>query len=654
MTSFYPTASGRATSQSAITQLLFQVNHDQLAIQDLQTQISTGRKLAKPSQDPAAAIRALAAQRQQEFKSQISDNLQSADTILAATESTLAQSQDILLEMRGIAVQTAGNTLSAEEKDAYLAQIEAAISKLTDLGNAKFRDQYIFGGSAVQTAPLKAVGDSVQFSGNAEELKTITDYSATISANVTGNDAFGVKSSKIISSVDLDPRITPDTPLALLNRGEGIRRGAISFANGVSAVEIDLSQAHNMSDLMQKINSTQLGTRTLQATLSIHGLDVSFSDGLGGLLRVEEVGAGRMATDLGINNVGTSGLSPVIGKDLDPIATQQTPLSALFEGTGITIGDSFLITQGDKTFGISTTGLNTIEDFINRIHRSGVQAHASLDPSGRFIQLQSTQSGTSLTVGENNGNLASRFGLRTMDRTTPVSALNFGQGIFSADQRDDLVFVRNDGSEMRVNLDGVQNVQDVLNRINNHVDNFTLPTRITASLANIGGGIVLSSLAGPAPIQVRNAGGSQAAWGLGLVPRTADTAVGVANGALSVISGQDVSGIEVEGAFTSLIRMKQAIIQDQTADLGRITASLDDDLQRMSLSRGFIGTRQQSIERVRDLTAEQQLQLKEIESNEIDADLASVISELSTRQAALQASLQLMGTASKLTLFNYI
>ncbi len=654
MTSFYPTASGRASNQSTITQLLFQVNHDQLAIQDLQTQISTGRKLAKPSQDPAAAIRALAAQRQQEFKSQIGDNLQSADTILAATESTLAQSQAILLEMRGIAVQTAGNTLSVEEKDAYLAQIEAAISKLTDLGNAKFRDQYIFGGSAVQTAPLLAVGDSVQFSGNAEELKTITDYSSTIAANVTGDDAFGVKSSKIISSVDLNPRVTADTPLSYLNRGEGIRRGAISFSNGVSLVEIDLSQAHNLSDIQEKINSTQLGTRTLQATLSIHGLDVKFSDGLGGLLRIEEVGAGRMATDLGINNEGTSGLSPVIGTDLNPIATKQTPLSGLFAGTGITIGDSFLITQGSKTFGISTTGLNTIEDLINRINRSGVQAHAGLDPSGRFIELQSTQSGTSLTVGENNGTLASKLGLRTMDRNTPVSALNFGQGIFASDQQDDLVLLRNDGSEMLVDLDGVQNVQDVLNRINNHVDNFTPATRITASLANIGGGIVLSSLAGASPIQVRNAGGSQAAWGLGLVPRTSDNSVGVTNGALSVISGQDVSGIEVEGVFTSLIRMKQAIEQDQTADLSRITATLDDDLQRMSLSRGFIGTRQQSIERVRDLTAEQQLQLKEIESNEIDADLASVISELSTRQAALQASLQLMGSASKLTLFNYI
>ena len=130
MTSFYPAASGRATSQLGITRMLFQINNDQLAIQDLQTQISTGRRLSTPSQDPAAAIRALAAQRQLEYKAQVDTNLSSADTILSATESTLSQSQSILNEMRGVAVATSSNTLSTEEKDAYIAQINAAIAKV--------------------------------------------------------------------------------------------------------------------------------------------------------------------------------------------------------------------------------------------------------------------------------------------------------------------------------------------------------------------------------------------------------------------------------------------------------------------------------------------------------------------------------------------
>ncbi len=654
MTSFYPAISGRATSQLGITRLLFQINHDQLAIQDLQTQLSTGRRLSTPSQDPAAAIRGLAAQRQLEYKSQVDENLQSANTILSATESTLSQSQAVLNEMRGVAVQSVGNTLSQEERDALIAQVEAAIAKLTELGNSKFRDQYLFAGSDVLAAPLGQVGDAVQFSGNAEELSTISDYAAIVAANVSANDAFGVKSDKVVSSVDLNPSINTSTQLSLLNRGDGVRGGAISFSNGLELVEIDLANAHNLSDIVEKINATQIGTRTLSATLTTSGINIAYQDGLGGLLRIDEVGSGTMANDLGILNSTTSGLSPVVGKDLNPVVTKTTALSQLFAGTGITIGDSFQITQGGKSFGISTTGLVTVEDLINRVHRSGVKAQVSLDPTGRFLQLQSTESGTTLSIGENGGQLATKLGLRTMGLATPVSNLNFGQGIFAKELSDDLVFRRTDGTEMRVNLDGVQNIQDVLNRINNHVDNFTTSLRITATLSNTGNGIVLSAPTGAEPIQVTNAGGSQAAWGLGLVPTSSSSAAGTVNGSLNTITGIDVSGVEVDGAFTSLIRMRQALEQDRPEDLIRITAALDADIQRMSLARGFVGARQQSIDRIKELSAEQQLQLKEIESNELDSDLAQVISEMTARQAALQASLQLMGTASKLTLFNYI
>ena len=654
MTSFYPATTGRATSQLGITRLLHQINNDQLAIQDLQNQISTNRRISSPSQDPAAAIRALAAQRQLEYKGQIDANLSSADTILSASESSLAQSQSILNEMRGVAVAASDNTLADADKVAYIAQINAAISKLTELGNAKFRDQYIFAGSDVLRPPLQTIGDSVRFHGNAESLRTISDYASTISANVTAADAFGVTSSRVVSTVDLNPSLSPTTALAQLNRGDGIRGGAISLSNGLNLVEIDLADAHNLADVIEKINSTQVGTRTLSATLSSHGLNINYVDGLGGVLRVEDVGSGNMAADLGINNSQTPGISPVVGHDLDPIVTKGTRLSQLFGGTGIAAGDSFRIRQGDKSYLISTTNTTTVEDLINRIQSSGAHVQASLDPTGRFLQLQSTESGTALSIEESTSTLASKLGLRTFDTNTLVSSLNFGKGISSLEGEHDLLLLRSDGSEMRVNLDGVINVQDVLNRINNHVDNSNPPLRIVASLATTGNGLVLSAAAGAQPIEIKNAGGSQAAWGLGLVAPGEDRSVGNVSGGVTTISGSDVSGVEVEGVFSTLIRMRQAVEQGRTSDMGRITAALDQDLHRMAMSRALVGARQQSIERAKDLSAEQQIQLKQIESNELDSDLASVIAEMTARQAALQASLQLMGSASKLTLFNYL
>lgn len=653
MSSFYPTASARATSQLGITRLLFQINHDQLSIQDLQTQLSTGRRISKPSQDPAAAIRALTAQRQLEFKSQLDDNLKSADSLLSVTESTLAQAQTLLNEMRGLAVSATGNTFSEEERDAFIAQVSASISKLTELGNAKFRDQFIFGGSDILQSPLAVTGGGISFKGNEEQLRTITDFASTVAANISAEEAFGVRSDRVVGTVDLNPAISGETPLSQLNRGEGIRGGAISFSNGIEKVEVDLSNAYDLNDVLDRINATSVDGRALSATLTTNGLNVEYADTLPGILAIDEVGSGIMAAGLGIAN-GATGLSPVVGTDLNPLLSKETRLSQLLGGVGITIGDTFQITQGDETHIIGTNGLVTVEDFINRIHQSGADVIASIDSTGKHLAIQSTESGTRLSIGENNQNLATQLGIRTLGGNTSVSELNFGRGIFASEEHDDLVLIRSNGTEFAVDLDGVQSVQDVIDRINNNVDNFSPGTRIQASLNPYGNGFVLTAPAGAQQIGIKNAGGSQAAWGLGLVASDQTESRGTTVGSSSVIRGADVSGVEVEGVFTSLIRFRETLESGRFEDMERIAAILDDDLQRMSLARGLVGTRQQSIQYSEDLSAEQQLLLKEIESQELDADLAQVISELSSREAALQASLQLMGQANRLTLFDYL
>ncbi len=244
--------------------------------------------------------------------------------------------------------------------------------------------------------------------------------------------------------------------------------------------------------------------------------------------------------------------------------------------------------------------------------------------------------------------------MRTFDTTTPVSRLNFGQGIFGSDIGSDLRIQRTDGTELVIDLDGVQTVGDVINKINSHVDNFSPALRVTASLATTGNGLVLSAPTGLQQIRIINSGGSQAATGLGLVPAGTASATGSTVGTDSVINGVDVSGIEVEGVYTTMLRLEEAVRTGDSKQMERLVDALDNDLRRLSMSRSIVGARQQNIEAIQTRTEDQQVQLKEIESNEIDADLASVISDLSSRQAALEASLRLMGTSSQLSLFDFI
>ncbi len=61
-----------------------------------------------------------------------------------------------------------------------------------------------------------------------------------------------------------------------------------------------------------------------------------------------------------------------------------------------------------------------------------------------------------------------------------------------------------------IDLDGVQTVGDVIDKINSHVDNFVGPL-VTAGLSTTGNGLVLSAPTGAQQLQIINSGGSQAA-----------------------------------------------------------------------------------------------------------------------------------------------
>lgn len=657
--SFYPIIAGRVSDTLNRTRSLAQMQVDQISMAKLQNQLSSGQRITKPSEDPSAAVRILALQRQQENQTQAIANLKSATGSLAVTDNALATLNNSLQDVKGLALDAATNTISDEERTAIYNQISDQLNRVLSVSNQSYLDRYLFSGGSVRQQPYSNSGDGVQFSANNLSLETIGLPGTMVTNNISGASAFGGISDGVVGRTNLAPAITADTKLSQLNDGIGIGKGAIQFSDGNETATIDLANAYRLSDVVDQINSVKLSGRSLSATLTSTGLQINFADSAGGTLRVSNVGVGTVASGLGIETSSPAPTLPIVGKDLRNTLTSKTPLSSLLGGTGLSNAGGIKITQGKNSYDVDLTGAQTVEDVLVKINNSGAKVTASIAPDGKRLQIQSTLSGVDFSISETNSDTASVLGLKTFHGDLKLSELNYGQGITQGDG-DDLQITRSDGTILSLDLSSAVTVNDVVNLINNHTDNQDPALKITASVNPVGNGLLLSAPepvlpAVGQPIQIKDAGGSQAAEGLGLVPKGETEGVATLTAGVYTITGSDANPQEVKGAFNSLVRLRDAVQSGDLQTITRISSQLDNDISKVSLARGAVGIEQQRIDTLQTTNEDQLLLAKDDQSQLFDTDYGSVIAELSSRQVAYQASLQLLSqTLNGANLFSFL
>jgi flagellar hook-associated protein 3 FlgL len=331
--------------------------------------------------------------------------------------------------------------------------------------------------------------------------------------------------------------------------------------------------------------------------------------------------------------------------------------AAISGGSGVQLDltSGLRIENGGSTYDVAFSGAQTIEDLLNILNGSPANVLAEIDPAGDRIRIRSRLSGADFRIGENGGTTATQLGVRSFTVDTSLNELNYRRGVATTAGAD-ITITRKDGVQLAIDLDGAQTVGDVLDLINSHPSNLDA-NRVVASLAAVGNGIVLTdnNLAGGGTLRIDKTFTSQAAWDLGLIPQGEQSAVAAAvAGQPDTITGSDTNPLEVAGVFNSLIRLYDALSDFSLPDVERAVALLDADYERINFSRAEIGARGRNLETLAARLEDEDVQLQGTLSDEIDTDLATAISNLTARQAALEASLRLAAQTFQLTLLNFL
>jgi flagellar hook-associated protein 3 FlgL len=185
----------------------------------LQEQLSTGRRLNRPSDDPIGVARSLKYSRDLSENEQYTKNVKDAMSILDAADTALSGTGDVLHRLQEIAVYGANDSLPQASKDALALEVDELIGQLVQLGNSTHSGTYIFAGEKVLTKPYTLVPgtpDTVTYSGNAGKINYEIAPGVTDNVNYTGPEVFGPVSNDLFThAIALAGQLRTGTPATI-------------------------------------------------------------------------------------------------------------------------------------------------------------------------------------------------------------------------------------------------------------------------------------------------------------------------------------------------------------------------------------------------------------------------------------------------------
>lgn len=235
----------------------------------LQQQLSSGRQITKPSDDPTGTVSALQLRSQlkqiTQYQASATDALGWLTTVDSAYSSITSQLQQVrTLVLQGMNTGTG----SAGSNTAIAQQVDQARASLLSLANSSYLGRPVFGGTTAGTVAFDSTGAYV---GDTGTVSRTVGPNTTVDLNTPGTTAFGPNGSNLF---DLLSTISSDLVSSPANLGADLT----ALDARQVAITGDQSLAGAKYQRIQGVQTTS-STNTIQLKSQLSDLqDIDLAD----------------------------------------------------------------------------------------------------------------------------------------------------------------------------------------------------------------------------------------------------------------------------------------------------------------------------------------------------------------------------------------
>ena len=168
-----------------------QMLRQQDALFRIQQQLSAGKSILTPSDDPIASVQALAITQSASINDQYSVNRNNAKSSLALEESVLKQVTEVLHGVYESAVQAGSGALTDADRKSIAIELRGQLESLVGLANNTDESgQFLFSGYQANTKPFVQTDLNVQYQGDQGQRLNQVGPTRQLVVGDPGSDVF--------------------------------------------------------------------------------------------------------------------------------------------------------------------------------------------------------------------------------------------------------------------------------------------------------------------------------------------------------------------------------------------------------------------------------------------------------------------------------
>jgi flagellar hook-associated protein 3 FlgL len=257
-----------------VPNILADLQQSQAAVNIALQEVSTGKRVSQPSDDPGASAAMVQNGIDTANLDQYTQNITSLQTTVQAASSALSSVVSSLTQAVSLGTEGANGTNSASNLQALAGQVQGILTSVVSQANTYVNGTYLFGGTVTSTAPYTADSSSptgYTYNGNNSANSVAIGDHLNIQVSLPGSQVFSGASNNVIGALSGLVTALPSGNSSSISTATAAVTSAVNYIGQQQAF---YSNAESQMNAQESALQQDQVTLTTQAT-NLVGVDMA-------------------------------------------------------------------------------------------------------------------------------------------------------------------------------------------------------------------------------------------------------------------------------------------------------------------------------------------------------------------------------------------